>query len=174
MKKILTPKIQLILLLSFPRMQHLTKILLLFAIILLASCGKQLPDSMSGIIVSKEENGSEVDPTESLKVSAKSLTFLAEGGSNNFTITSNTSWTITSDQSWCTLSPSSGSGNSSISVNVQENTSTQLRSATLSMKADEITQTIPVTQAGANQSSITFTVSGVSFKMIRVDGGVDC
>lgn len=109
-----------------------------------------------------------------LKLNKNDMSFVAAGGSDSFTITCNTSWTVTSDQSWCTVSSSSGSGNTSITVYVSENSSTDSRSATITVKAGDITQDISVTQGGVtppDQGTRTFTVNGVSFKMIRVDGG---
>ena len=109
-----------------------------------------------------------------LQLNKNDLSFTADAGSDSFTITSNTSWTAESSQSWCTLSSSSGSGDGTITVRVSENTSTSSRSATITVKAGEQSQTIAVTQVWAkpvDESTRTFTVKGVSFKMIRVDGG---
>ena len=107
-----------------------------------------------------------------LQLNKNDLSFTASYGNDSFTITSNTSWTITSDQSWCTVSSSSGSGNATITVSVQENASLVSRSATITVIAGNITQTISINQAGTvNQSTRTFTVNGVSFNMILVDGG---
>ena len=108
-----------------------------------------------------------------VRVDKNSLSFTAAEGSDTFTVNSNTRWSVTSDQAWCTVDPSSGSGNGSIVVNVLENTSTESRSATITVKAG-ITKTISVTQVGAapaNQSVRTFTINGVSFNMILVEGG---
>ena len=102
------------------------------------------------------------------------MSFNSSNGSDYFTITSNTSWSVTSNQTWCRVSSSSGSDNSTITVNVTENTSTSSRSATITVKAGGLSQTISVIQAGAtptNQSTRTFTANGVSFMMVRVDGG---
>ena len=115
-----------------------------------------------------------VERNNTLTVDKSSMSFDASGGSDSFTITSNTSWTVTSDQSWCTVSTSYESGNELITVYVSENASTDSRYVTITVKADNITQIISVTQTGAtpsNQSTRTFTVNGVSFKMICVEGG---
>ena len=102
------------------------------------------------------------------------MSFNSSNGSDYFTITSNTSWSVTSNQTWCRVSSSSGSDNGTITVNVTENTSTSSRSATITVKAGGLSQTLSVIQAGAtptNQSTRTFTANGVSFMMVRVDGG---
>ena len=109
-----------------------------------------------------------------LQLNKNDLSFTADAGSDSFTITSNTNWTAESSRSWCTLSSSSGSGNGTVTVRVSENTSTDSRTASVTVKAGDVTQTIAITQSGAtpvDQSTRTFTANGVSFKMIRVDGG---
>lgn len=109
-----------------------------------------------------------------LELSKTSMSFEAESGSDSFSITSNTSWNISSSDSWCTVSSTSSSGNASMTVNVAENKSTESRSATITVTSGDLSLSIAVSQAGADpysQSEQTFTVNGVSFKMIRVDGG---
>ena len=109
-----------------------------------------------------------------LQLNKTSLTFESASGTGTFTITSNTSWTVTSDQDWCTLSSSSGANNATVTITVSENASIDSRTATITVKVGEQSQTIAVTQAGAkpvDESTRTFTANGVSFKMIRVDGG---
>jgi len=109
-----------------------------------------------------------------LQLNMTSMAFDSSGGSESFSITSNTNWTAESNRSWCTLSSSSGSGDGKVIIIVSENTSTDSRTATITVKAGNVTQTITITQVGAapvDQSTRMFTVNGVSFKMIRVDGG---
>lgn len=109
-----------------------------------------------------------------LQLDKSSILFESSGGSDSFTITSNANWTISSDQTWCMISSSSGLNNTTVIVSVLENTSTYSRSATITVKAENLSQSISITQAGAepvDQSTRTFTANGVSFKMIRVDGG---
>ena len=112
-----------------------------------------------------------------LQLEKTNMAFESASGSGNFTIASNTSWTITSDQTWCTVSTSSGSNNATVSVYVSENTSTSSRSATITVESATITRTLAVTQNGATpitppaSQDRTFTVGGVTFKMVYVDGG---
>lgn len=55
---------------------------------------------------------------------------------------------------WCTVSPASGSaGNGSITVSVSENTEEAERSATVTLKAGEASQTLRVAQEGAEDVS---------------------
>ncbi|MEZ4935709.1 MAG: BACON domain-containing carbohydrate-binding protein [Saprospiraceae bacterium] len=65
-------------------------------------------------------------------------------------MTSNcTDWNITSDQTWLTASPSSGSGNATISFNITENVGLQARSGTLTISGCGQTQVVNISQAGA-------------------------
>jgi hypothetical protein len=50
---------------------------------------------------------------------------------------------------WATVSPTSGSNNGTITVSFQANTSTQSRSATLTITGCSISRTVTITQAGA-------------------------
>ena len=144
------------------------KVLFLFGLMIIASCGTELPDDLKNIIVS--EGDQSVVPV--LQLNKNNLSFAGYEGNDSFAITSNTSWSILSDQSWCTVSSSSGSGNATISVSVQENNSFDSRSATITVMAGNITQTISVSQAKPVYQSIkTFTVNGISFKMKLVEGG---
>lgn len=109
-----------------------------------------------------------------LTLSVNSLEFAAGSGSKIFRISSNTSWAISSNQNWCSISPTSGSGDGSVTVSVDENSSTSQRNATITVESATITRTLAVTQSGATPPASqdrTFTVGGVTFKMIAVEGG---
>lgn len=112
-----------------------------------------------------------------LQLNKSSMAFESSNGENTFTISSNTCWSITSDKTWCTLSSSSGSNDATVTVYVSENTSTSSRSATITVESATITRTLAVTQNGAtpvtppSSQDRSFTVGGVTFKMIVVEGG---
>ena len=118
---------------------------------------------------------SAANPEISLDLS--SMEFTSGSGSKSMKITSNTSWTVSSDQAWCSVSPTSGSGDGSVSVSVEENTSTSSRTATITIESATITRTLSVTQSGAmpvtpsSSQDRIFTVGGVTFKMIAIEGG---
>ena len=77
-------------------------------------------------------------PTEySLSANKSSLDFENTGGSQSFNITSNTKWTITAP-SWCTVSPSTGSNNASITVTTTENPNTEQRSGQIAINGDGV------------------------------------
>jgi hypothetical protein len=56
-------------------------------------------------------------------------------GNKTFDITSNANWTIRSDQSWLKVSSVSGTGSQKITVTTDENTTTAIRTATLTVEA---------------------------------------
>ena len=91
-----------------------------------------------------------------ITLSPSSLTFEATGGSQDITVTSNTSWTATvTGGSWCSVTPNSGTNNGTVTVTAQENTGTATRTATITVTAGDITRTATVTQNGKNQVDIT-------------------
>ncbi len=85
---------------------------------------------------------------EKLTVSKSTIQFGADGGNETFTIESNTSWTVASSESWCTVSPSSGTNNGTVTVTAAANTVTSQRTATITVKTakGEIEKTISVSQ----------------------------
>ena len=116
-----------------------------------------------------------VSPTLTLNID--NMEFAAGSGSKIFSIKSNTTWAVSSDKNWCSVSPTSGSGDGSVTVSVDENTSNSERTATITVESATITRYLAVTQNGATpitppaSQDRTFTVSGVTFKMIAVEGG---
>lgn len=58
-----------------------------------------------------------------------------EAGSTAFSITSNTLWTIDENAGWLSVSPASGSGNGGFTVNYDENTGVNPRSAGITVSA---------------------------------------
>ena len=115
-------------------------------------------DKVSSVQISISQSGA--NPT--LQVNKSELPFNASGGSDTFIVTSNTSWSITSNQTWCTINTSSGSNNATIIVKVSENTSTQARSAIITVGYNNNSVTISVNQEAAEASLILSTTS-VSF-----------
>lgn len=83
-----------------------------------------------------------------------------QAGVTSFAILSNTSWVVTTSDSWVT-STADGSGNGSIEVEYEENTSPDFRIATLFVSAGSLNQIITITQEGT-VSVINNTLTGVS------------
>lgn len=116
-----------------------------------------------------------VSPTLTLNID--NMEFAAGSGSKIFSIKSNTTWAVSSDENWCSVSPTSGSNDGSVTVSVDENTSTSNRTATITVECATIKRTLAVTQNGVTPTpnptsqDRSFTVGGVTFKMIAVEGG---
>ena len=118
-----------------------------------------------------------VSPTLTLNIDDMELA--AGSGSKIFSIKSNTTWAVSSDKNWCSVRPTSGSGDGSVTVSVDENTSTSSRTATITVENATIKRTLAVKQNGVTPTPTptpasqdrSFTVGGVTFKMIAVEGG---
>lgn len=114
--------------------------------------------------------------SEQVSLSVSDMEFAAGSGSKMLRITANTTWAVSSDKNWCSVSPTSGSNDGSVTVSVDENTSTSSRTATITVESAAITRRLAVTQSGATpvtppaSQDSTFTVGGVTFKMIYVEG----
>jgi hypothetical protein len=78
-----------------------------------------------------------------LTVSPTTISQTAAAGSASISVTSNcSSWTVSGAPAWATVSPTSGSNNGTITVSFQANTSTQSRSATLTITGCSISRTV--------------------------------
>lgn len=71
----------------------------------------------------------------------------AESGSFVVNVTSNTTWTTSGVPDWITLTPSSGTGNTAVSVAYSSNEEYNSRSATISFAVDGITRELEISQA---------------------------
>ena len=87
------------------------------------------------------------DVAPSVVVSATNLTINQPANSTNtFGITTAGSWTVSSDQSWLTPSSTNGSGNSTITLTAQANTTYTTRKANVTISGSGTTKKIVVTQ----------------------------
>ena len=141
-------------------------------------------ERMATITVKSEAGDQTVKVTQSgvsptLTLNIDNMEFEAGSGSKIFSIKSNTAWAVSSNGNWCSVSPTSGSNEGSVTVSVDENTSTSSRTATITVESVTIKRTLAVTQNGVTPTPTptpasqdrSFTVGGVTFKMIRVEGG---
>jgi hypothetical protein len=90
----------------------------------------------------------DIDAAVTLSVSPSVFHAPSTAGNHTFTITSNSSWTVSSNQSWCTVSPTSGSGNRTITATVTANTGTSSRTATLTVTSGMLTKPVSIQQDG--------------------------
>lgn len=81
-----------------------------------------------------------------LELSRNDLVFEAAGGEKTFTISSNGDWTIENGSGWCKTDFSSGTGNLTVTVAVDEYSGMEDRNANLTVKAGDKTQVLGVTQ----------------------------
>ena len=99
-------------------------------------------------------------------VSITALSFSYKGEEKTVSIQSNTSWSVTSNEtSWLTVSPTSGSNSGTVTVTAKAYTSTSERTAILTIKAGDLTQTINVTQEG---SPVFLNVSRTTIDMTSI------
>lgn len=159
---------------------------LCFSIFILSACssGGDLDDLLNkqtaNTTNSDDNNNNNQNTAANNEISASeaSLSFTADGGSKSISVTSNFSWETISKPSWITISPSSGSkGTTNLTVTASKSASTTSRAGTISFgKSSSATTSISVSQAAASSggsgSGRTYTVNGVSFKMISVEGGM--
>ncbi len=93
--------------------------------------------------------------TCSYNVSATSLTVGGAGGSMPLTVTpsaANCAWTATSNVAWITIpSGASGTGNGTVSLNIQANAASSSRNGTLTIAG----KTVTITQQAAGGCSVT-------------------
>ena len=95
----------------------------------------QIPVRQRGIYIETEES---------------ELSFNAAGGSQNFSVLSNTNWTVSSAPSWITVSPSQGEGDGSVKVTASDNPYTANRSGVIHLTQTglSIDVAVSVSQAG--------------------------
>lgn len=124
--------------------------------------------TISGEGISRTINVTQKAGKPFLTVSASSMSFSSQSGSNKVDVLSNIGWTATSDQSWCTLGQNSGNGSSSLYVYVSANTSSSDRTATVTLTSDRdnIVRTITVYQ----EKETWLTVSPTSVSMQKNGG----
>lgn len=84
-----------------------------------------------------------------LSVSPANQNVTSMAGSTTFSVLSNTNWLASSNADWCIVTQS-GSGNGSLTAAYEENTSTSIRIATITVTAGgSLSSVVTVTQQGA-------------------------
>lgn len=86
--------------------------------------------------------------TTTLSVTPDSLIFEADSSELEIIITSNTTWSISNTIEWCLLSETSSEGNGSVMVTATANSSSEERSTTIYIAAEDITRQVEVLQKG--------------------------
>ena len=79
-----------------------------------------------------------------------------QGGIVEIGLLSTKEWTASSGQEWCRVSPTSGQGpNAKLTITVDENTTTDERNASVTIRSESISTNITVTQKQKNALTIT-------------------
>jgi len=92
----------------------------------------------------------------------------SSGSSGSFNVTSNISWSVSDNASWLNCSPEDGSYNGKVTVTAgSENSSTDPRTATVTVSGEGITRNVTVTQVGADKE---LTVSKSSVNIASFSG----
>ena len=106
-------------------------------------------------------------------VETNSLSFPAEGGSQTIKVSSNQEWTFSSSQSWVNCSPSAGSGDATITITVDANTSADSRKGYAAVVVDTptnyIANRIDINQEGASIQPIEYSADDVSYMLNPAD-----
>ena len=79
----------------------------------------------------------------------RSYTFTRGGGTQTFAFSCNRDWSVSSSESWIRITPSSGKasdGDITVTITCSPNTTYDPRTATVTLKVEELTETISVTQ----------------------------
>ncbi len=91
-------------------------------------------------------------------------------GSFSVNVSSNTDWTTSGVPSWITLSPSSGSGDKTVSVSYTANSNYDSRSTTISFSCGDTTKTLTISQAAAVEEDIDWDALSFTKRVI----GIQC
>ena len=107
---------------------------------------------------------SNISEAPGLILSNLSVNFPASGGSTTVNIISNTNWTASSGQSWVTVTPTSGTGNNTLTINASSNGTTLGRNATITISASGVqSQVINVYQPGIVEVAPTVQATNLTF-----------
>ena len=106
---------------------------------------------------SEDDTTTYVEPeTTQLSLDLTEITATVGGGSYTIEVTSNSDWTAlvkdAAENRWCSVSPSAGSGNGTITVTVDENTTTRELSAVIEVTSRELQERVEFTQIAIEET----------------------
>ncbi|GAP71671.1 hypothetical protein SAMD00024442_16_22 [Candidatus Symbiothrix dinenymphae] len=112
----------------------------------------------------------------SLALDQNVILAVREAGTYSFAVTSNGAWTATSDAAWCLLDPASGTNSGTITVYVEENTTTpDSRTATVTVTVSSGALTLQVIQRPSpltlDKTSISATYDGDTYSVAVTSNG---
>jgi hypothetical protein len=122
---------------------------LLAAAFVFAGCGGD--DDVPAPDVPPEPDLPIIYPVNSpyLLVTPTNIPTIQSAGTYGITVTSSVTWTATvnaESAAWCTVSPATGTGSGSVTMNVAEYLDAGIRSATITVASGTLTKTVAVTQ----------------------------
>lgn len=98
------------------------------------------------------EDSDEDSPTR-LELSQSSFSNISSKGDTvEVNVTCNSTWTTSTTAPWCTVTPHKGNGNQKISLHLLPNLEETARTVTVTVSAQDISQTIQLNQEGGNIS----------------------
>jgi len=114
---------------------------------------------------------------EYLYLSASAINAVRAGESTSIGVSSDLDWSVSCDATWVSLSPSSGSGDGTFTLTIDENTSGAIRSATLIVEStnhsDELlSELIVITQAAEDAPVLTLSASALNFSAAAIDTAI--
>ena len=105
-----------------------------------------------------------------LSLSDLAANFEASGAlEKTVSVTSNYDWTVSCPDAWVTVSPASGTGNGTFRITAAENKSFETRSSTVTVKANDKTATVKVSQLALTPSIL---VSPATLEVEAAGGAV--
>ena len=111
--------------------------------------------------------GNTIDPDDPVpsteRIEVPNVTVLAEGGEKQVTVNANCAWVISvsSADSWLSVNPMSGANTQTITISCTENTTTNSRTAVVSITGKQRTTAFTVTQNG--RQIVAITINNFSF-----------
>ncbi|MDO4826378.1 MAG: BACON domain-containing carbohydrate-binding protein [Bacteroidia bacterium] len=123
------------------------------------------------MMTSCEKKGKEPDEIVSkISVAPTELSFSAKSETKSVSVSSNVAWTASSTESWVKLGATGGSGDTSLNISIDENSSTAQRSATVTFKTKDgkatanltVNQDAASTLLSVSPSELSFSAKGES------------
>lgn len=129
----------------------------------------------AGTISQKIVITQEAAEKDKLELATTSFTVVAEGKEIQIPFTTDVAWEASSDQEWCTLSKAIGEeGTHTLTVTVDKNTGYEDRTATITLKAGNVQETITISQERKYQLKVTYTDTLNDYSGADVEVKVQC
>ena len=94
----------------------------------------------------------EIVPDPTLEVDKAEVALAATSAEATIKVSANNAWTVSADAAWVMVTPAEGAATTEpeeVKVSATDNTATEARTATVTVKSGALTKTVAVTQAGA-------------------------